>query len=161
MEEKKTKRKRRIWPWVLLGLAVTFGMLIVLTPVFLVSHKFDTQTFDLAPYLGGATNMFESTSATVDFSISSHYDGYRVVANGMLLDWPYTLKVDLVPTFRFFGADVKGDVNFSLDNTPWRLWARFSASSSGDWRVEDARLDATTFSEDDPVLEFVFLRIVV
>ena len=159
MEEKTRKRKRRIWPWVLLGLAVTFGTLIASTSVFLVSHKFDTRTFDLSPYLGSATNMFESTTATVGFSISSHYDGYRVTANGMLLDWPYTLKVDVVPAFRFFGVDVKGDVNFSLDDTPWRLWARFSASSSGDWRVEDARLDATAFSDGDPVIRQILSRV--
>lgn len=159
-EAKPQKRKRRIWPWIVLGMFALIGALVALAPTLLVSHSFEPRTFDLAPYLGGATNLFDRTTATVNFNIAYNDEGgYKVYATGMLLDWQYNATVNIQPSFRFFGVDAKGDASITIEDTPWRLDVAFTASSSGDWNVTSAKTKAISFSHDDHVIGRILSRV--
>ncbi len=160
MEETKTVRRRRRWPWIATGVLVALVVaLVMLTPTILVSISYPVLRIDLSPYLGDAAGALVSNkTAAVEYGLARSADGgYILHANGTILEWPFTARVNIVPSFRLFGVDAKGDASIRLDDTPWRLTANFTASSSGEWRM-DASIDETDIGEDDPVLGLILSR---
>ena len=161
MDNEPTVRKRRRWPWILMGIVVaTFVALYLFLPAILVSISYPTIRVDLAPYLEGQlAGLASNKTAVVDFSLEHSPEGIYVVhAYGTLLDWPFTARVNVTPRFRFFGVDAEGDASVRLDDTPWHLTASFTASSSGDWHV-DANMDEMEIDEQDPLLSQILASI--
>ena len=131
---------------------MTLAVLAALLPTIAVSIDYPTLTFDISSCLDETTGGLVSNRAvTVDFGFERCEEGgYAMNATGWLLDWPFTARITVQPSFRFLGIDAAGDASFRLDGTPWRISAGFSASSSGEWKV-DAVMDETGIDETDPV----------
>ena len=160
-ETEKNARKRRRWPWIVLGVLVVLVVAFVwLIPTIIVSISYPKLTIDLLPILGDSiTNLVTRTTATVDLKVSrDDIGGFVVKANGHILDWPYTVRAGITPKLRFLGIDAEGDVTVSLDNTPWQLTADFKASSSGEWKAK-LWMDKTDFTENDPVIGQILSRL--
>ncbi len=164
MKETRTfpaARKRRIWPWILAGVVLLAVVaMATLVPAIAVSINYPTLTFDMSPYLEGtAGELVSNKTAIVDFGFARGAEGgYVMHATGKLLDWPFTARVNVQPSFHFFGVRASGDASFRLDDTPWRVSAVFSASSSGEWKV-DAAMDETEVRESDPVIGQLISRL--
>ena len=161
MAEEETVRKRRRWPWILAGVFVALVVaLILLTPAIVVSISYPTLAFELAPYLKDTPEgLISNKTVSVDLDVSRGTEGrYIIHATGLVLDWPFTAWVNILPSFRFTGVDVAGDASFRLDGTKLQLLADFTASSSGNWSA-DMSMEETEISESDPLISQILSRL--
>ena len=161
MDEQTEKRKRRRWPWVVVGVGlVAIVAFVLFLPILIVSYDYPTLTFNLESYLANMPEgLVSNKTATVNLSVSRDAEKRFVIhATGQVLDWPFTARVNVQPSFRFIGMDVAGDASFSLDDTNLQLLADFTASSSGDWHAE-ANMETTTICESDQLIAQLLARL--
>ena len=155
-EEKKPRPRRR---WLLksvLALAVLLVVFVLSIPFLLTHVPIPTLEFDLEPVLGEKTAaLFARKKATVDLDIRrGRPDGFRIRANGRLLDWSYHATANV----RFGFVHAKGDLSLTLDGTGWRMDADFDARGAKDWRFH-ATIPEKPFTQEDPVLEPVLAKL--
>ena len=159
-EEKKKPRRRRRWLKVIAVAVAAFAVLLVvlalLTPFILTHIPYPSLEFDLAPQLGEkAASLVSNKTVTAKFDVQRiKPEGFRVRAEGRLLDWPYTLAANV--HFGFVRA--KGDLSLSLDGTPWRLDADFDARGTKDWLFR-ASVPETAFDQEDRLLAPVLAKL--
>lgn len=161
MSKKRTGFRWRRWLVISgLGLVGLVIVLVLLAPTILTSITYPPLTFDLSPFLNEKTaSLVTNRTATLEIEVRrGSMEGYDIRAHGMLLDWPYSVRMDLLPSFRFLGVDVTGELEAWLDDTPWTLHADFNASSSGEWRA-DIEIPETQVTETDPVVGTILSRL--
>ena len=138
-----------------LALAILLVVFILSIPFLLTHVPIPTLEFDLAPVLGEKTAaLVERKKATVDLDIRrGKPDGFRIRADGRLLDWTYHATANV----RFGFVHAKGDLSLTLDGTDWRLDADFDARGAKDWRFH-ASVPETHITQEDPVIAPVLSR---
>ena len=153
-EKDKAVCKRRKWPWIaIVALLALIVVLIFSLPCLLVSITYPTLEFDLSPFLKGeAETLVSNKTVTAGWTVERDYDdSYRINVSGVILDWPFSARINVLPEFYFFGVNATGDAEFRLIDTEWMISARFEASSSGAWQMS-LGMEDTPFSGNDPVI---------
>ena len=159
MEKEDEKKPRSRLRWLLkavLALAILLVVFVLSIPFLLTHIPIPTLEFDLEPVLGEKTAaLFERKKVTVDLDIRrGKPDGFRIRADGHLLDWSYHATANA----RFGFIRAKGDFSLTLDGTNWRLDADFDARGTKDWRFH-ASIPETPFTQEDAVLEPVLAKL--
>ena len=159
METKADQNPRGRRRWLLkaaLALALFLAAVVLFLPVVITRVPIPTLELDLAPYLPeSAARLFDHKKIVLDFDIRrGRPDGFRIRADGRILDWPCRAKANV----RFGFIRAQGDLALTLDGTDWRLDADFDARGPKDWRLR-ATVPETPFTQDDPVLAPVLARL--
>jgi hypothetical protein len=156
--EATAKKPRRLWRWLLWAAIVVIVAIVVfvLSIPFLLTHiPIPPLEFDLSPYLKGkAAELVTCKKATASIEIRrDNPEGFRIHANGKLLDWPYSASAHI--RFGFIRAD--GSLTLMLDETDWKAYVDFGAHSSRNWHFT-ANVPETRVTQDNAILASILSK---
>lgn len=154
----KGKKRGRLGRWLLVAAAVVvvaIAAIVAAAPLLLTYIPIPQLEFDLAPYLKGkAAELFDSKRATAAVEIRRDQpDGFRILARGKFLDWPYCATAHV--GFGFVRAE--GNLTLTLDETDWKAYATFGVRGRRDWNFA-AKVPATLVDQDNALLASIIAR---
>ena len=154
----KENRRGKLGRWLLIAAAVVVlaGAAVVAAAPFLLTHiPIPQLEFDLSPCLKGkAAELVDCKRVTAAVEIRRDQpDGFRVLARGKLLDWPYSASAHV--GFGFVRAE--GDLSLTLDDTDWKAYVTFGVRGRHDWNFA-AKVPATRVDQDNALLASVVAR---
>lgn len=128
------------------ALLLVIAALALAIPVAILYAPLPNVNVDVSRYLKGKTAaLFDSHRVTARLKVRrGERGGFRIRADGRLLDWPFSATANV----RFGFIRAEGDVSAELDGTGLRLVANFDARSAKDWRFAALMPDVRLSSED-------------
>ena len=152
---KKPRRLRRRLLWTAIVVIVAIAVFALSIPFLLTHIPIPPLEFDLSPYLEGkAAELVTCKKATANVRIErDRAEGFRIHANGKLLDWPYSASAHI--RFGFIHAD--GKLTLMLDETDWKAYVDFGAHSARNWHFT-ANVPETHVTQDNAVLASILTK---
>ena len=158
------KQKNGLWKRTGRRLVFVFGFLLLLLAVlwmalpFVLSWiPFPTMTFKLPDEVVKklpASVVNRTVTARPVFSRGRHLGSVGVTVCGKALDWPYTVRADIV--YSYLTWDGIAGFELDLDGTEWRVTGSFLGGLR-EWNA-DAVLSAPPLSESDPLLSSLIAK---
>lgn len=152
---KRPGRLRRWLLWSAVVIVVAIVVFVLSIPFLLTHIPIPPLEFDLSPYLKGkAAELVTCKKATANVKIErDRTEGFRIHANGKLLDWPYSASAHV----RFGFIRVDGSLALMLDETDWKAYVDFGAHSTRNWHFT-ANIPETHVTQDNAVLASILTK---
>lgn len=127
-------------------------------PYILPLVSFPEIIVDLSPNMQNAPpGMFRDQTLTAKYGVERKPSGYRVMAKGRVLGWPFTVSADVNLSLKFFGVDANGTADVRLDGSQFGVNVKFEASLPGGWRA-DVTMPEVSLADSDPFLKSMLSR---
>ena len=135
---------------------LVIATLLLAIPVVAPHVPLPMLNVDVSRWLKGkSTTLIDTQRVTARLKIRrGDRGGFRIRADGRLLDWPFSATANV----RFGFIRAQGDVSAEICGTGLRLAANFDARSTKDWRFA-ALLPKTRLASDDAVLGHLLSRL--